>query len=359
MEIKRVKKLKIALVAPSMRNVGGQSIQAKRLFDAFSADRKIEMSFIPNDPQTAFQNVKFLRTFFTFIKFLFSLFVQVPKNDIVHIFSSGTTSYVISTLPPLFVAKLCGAKTILHYHTGEAETHLKNWKLTAKPTMKMFDEIIVPSQFLVDVFEKFDLQAKAIFNFVESEKFKFRMRNPLKPVFLSNRNFEAYYQVADVLRAFQLIRRKVPEAKLIVVGGGSEEAALRKLAVELSLANIEFTGRIEQSEMPRIYDRADVYLNSSIVDNMPLSIIEAFSCGLPVVSTGAGGIPYIVENGETGLLINKNDYRELARQAIRLLKNENLAQKIILQAFGEIGKYSWENIQNDWLKLYKRLKAND
>ncbi len=80
--------------------------------------------------------------------------------------------------------------------------------MTAKPTMKKFDEIIVPSQFLVDVFAKFDLQAEVIFNLVESENFKFRERNPLQPVFLSNRNFESHYQVSDILRAFQIIQNK-------------------------------------------------------------------------------------------------------------------------------------------------------
>lgn len=355
MENKRPQKIKVALVAPSMKEVGGQSIQAKRLLDAFSGSETVEFSFIPNNPETAFQTVKFLRTIFTSLKFWFLLFARIPQSDIVHVFSSGTTSYIISTVPPLFVSKLFGKKTVLNYHTGEAETHLKNWRLTAKPTMKMFDRIVVPSRFLVDVFAKFDLEATAIFNFVESEKFKFRARNPLEPVFLSNRNFEAHYQVADVLRAFQLIQQKIPEAKLVVAGYGSEESALKKLAAELNLANTEFIGRVEQNEMPKIYDKTDIYLNSSIVDNMPLSIIEAFSCGLPVVSTDAGGIPYIVEDGETGLLVKTNDYEALAKQAVRLLEDENLARKIIRNALEEIGKYNREKVREDWLKLYRNL----
>lgn len=359
MENEHSKKIKVALVAPSMKNVGGQSIQAKRLLDSFSGSETIELIFVPNNPESAFQTVKFLRTVFTSLKFWSSLFAKIPKIDTVHIFSSGTTSYVISTVPPLFIAKLYGRKTILNYHTGEAEAHLRDWRLTAKPTMKMFDKIIVSSQFLVDVFAKFDLQAKAIFNFVESEKFKFRVRNPLKPVFLSNRNFEAHYQVSDVLLAFQLIRQKIPEAKLIVAGYGSEEAKLKKLAAELSLANTEFIGRVEQNEMPKIYDEADVYLNSSVVDNMPLSIIEAFSCGLPVASTDAGGIPYIVENGETGLLVKTNDYKALAQQAIRLIEDKELAQNIIRRASEESKKFRRENVRDDWLKLYEKLKTND
>ncbi len=355
MENKSREKIKVALVAPSLRNIGGQSIQAKRLLEAFENDEKIEMKFIANDPPTPLPNVKFLRTIFSSVSFWRSLFAKIPETKIVHIFSSGTTSYVISTLPPLLAAKIGGKKTILHYHTGEAEEHLKKWKKTAQPTMKMFDEIIVPSQFLVDVFAKFDLRATAIFNFVESDKFVFRTRNPLQPVFLSNRNFEAHYQVGDVLRAFQLIQKEFTEAELIVAGYGSEELRLKKLAAELKLKNTTFPGRVEQEQMAKIYDQADIYLNSSIVDNMPLSIIEAFSCGLPVVSTNAGGIPYICESGETALLIEKNDYRALARAALELLKDNELAQKIIGQARREVGKYARESVRGEWSAIYQKI----
>lgn len=357
--MKNLNKIKALLIAPPLKLVGGQSIQAKRLVEAFDNDERLQIEFLTNHPETPFENIKFLRTIFSSLKFWFQLFGKIPKTDVVHIFSSGTTSYIISTLPPLFAAKLFGQKTILHYHTGEAEEHLKNWKMTAKPTMKMFDEIIVPSQFLVEVFAKFDLEAKAIFNFVRSDKFIFRERDPLQPVFLSNRNFEAHYNISDVLRAFQLIQRRIPEAKLIVAGGGSEENRLKNLAGELELKNVEFTGRIENDEMPGIYDRADIYLNASIVDNMPLSFIEAFSCGLPIVSYATGGIPFICESGETALLVEKNDYESLAREATRLIENNDLAQKIIAKARTNCVKYSWENVHGLWLSIYRKLTSTE
>ncbi len=349
------KKIKVALIAPSMKIVGGQSIQAKRLLDAFADDEKIEFEYIPNNPPAPFQNVKFLRTISTSIKFWLLLFQLIPQADIVHVFSAGTTSYIISTLPPLFVAKIFGVKTMLNYHNGAAENHLKKWKRTAKPTMKTFDAIVAPSDFLVDVFAKFDLRATSIFNFVESNEFVFRERKPLKPVFLSNRNFEPHYRVADVLRAFRVIQNRFPEARLLIAGYGSEEEKLKKLAAQLKLENAEFLGKIENKEMPEIYDKADVYLNASVVDNMPLSIIEAFSCGLAVVSTGAGGIPYICENGKTGLLVEKEDYENLARAAIRLIEDDELAQKIIGAARRECEKYSMENARGRWIEIYQKL----
>jgi glycosyltransferase involved in cell wall biosynthesis len=350
-------KLKIALVAPSLKNIGGQSIQAQRLIDAFAADENVKIEFVPNDPDAPFQNVKFLRTVSTSIAYWLALFKKIPAVTIVHIFSSGTTSYIISTLPALLAAKIFGKKTILHYHTGEAETHLKKWRLTARPTMKLFDEIVVPSEYLVEVFARFALPAKAIYNFIESERFAFRARNPLHPFFLSNRNFEVHYQVGDVLRAFQLIQNKFPAAKLLIAGYGSEEANLKTLAAELNLKNTEFTGRIDNAAMPEIYDRADVYLNSSIVDNMPLSFIEAFACGLPVVSTDAGGIKYICEHEKTALLVEKNDYRSLAQQAVRLLENNELAQKIIANARRNCVKYSRESACDEWLDTYRNLSS--
>lgn len=358
MKNKRSEKIRVLLVAPSMRVVGGQSIQARRLLDAFAADEEVELAFVPNNPETIFEPVKGLRTVFASFKFWRALAGGVGRADVVHVFSSGTTSYLISTLPALLAAGIFRRKTILHYHTGEAETHLAEWKRTARPTMKKFDEIVVPSGFLADVFARFDLRARTIFNFVEPEKFRFRRRDPLKPVFLSNRNFEAHYQVADVLRAFRLIRDRFPEARLLVAGSGSEEASLKKLAADLKLENTEFLGKIENEKMPQVYDRADVYLNASVVDNMPLSIIEAFSCGLPVVTTDAGGIPYICEDGETALLVEKKDHEALARAAVRLFEDRALAQKIVRAARLECEKYSPENVRRQWLEIYRKTRRS-
>lgn len=348
-------KIIIALVAPSTRQLGGQSIQAQSLVNAFASDREIEFDFIPNNPAAFGHNVKYFRTVSTSLKFWSSLLRRIKQADLVHVFSSGTTSYLISTLPPLVAAKMFGVKIILHYHTGEAEEHLRDWKLTAAPTMRKFDEIIVPSQFLVNVFGEFGLPARAIYNFVETEKFKFRPRENLRPIFLSNRNFEAHYQVSDILQAFRLIQEKYAEASLIVAGCGSEETKLKNLTGELKLENVEFVGRVEPNEMPKLYDRADIYLNASVVDNMPLSIIEAYSCGLPVVTTDAGGISFILENEKTGLMVAKSDYRELANAAIRLLENQDLAQTITNNALEYCQNFTREKVRAEWRNLYVNL----
>lgn len=346
------KKIRVLIISPSMRVIGGQSVQSQRLQETFETDEKIELEFLPNDPKNIFQNVKFLRTIFTSLKFWFLLLTNLYKFDVAHIFSSGGTSYIISTLSPLLFAKLYGVKAVLNYHSGELENHIESWKKTALPTMKKFDRIVVPSEFLVDVFAKYDLNAKAVFNFADSEKFRFSERKTLRPIFVSNRNFEAHYNVEDCLRAFQIVQKKMPEAELVVAGFGSGEMKLKKLAQDLRLENVAFAGKIPNAEMPKLLEKADVYLNTSIVDNMPLSLIEAFAAGTLVISYATGGIPYIVENDKTGLLVETGDFQTLAQKAIFALENQNAAREIIINARNEVEKYNRESIKKDWLNFY-------
>jgi len=206
------------------------------------------------------------------------------------------------------------------------------------------------------VFKQFNLKARAVFNFVDTERFRFRPRARLRPVFLANRNLEPMYNVGCILRAFAIIQQRFPEARLTVAGDGSQREQLQKLARELNLRGVEFVGRVAPEQMHDLCDRADIYLNSSNIDNMPGSIIEAFASGLPVVTTEAGGIPYIVTDEQTGLLVRCGDHERMAERAIRLLEDKQLASRITARAREECRRYKWDAVKSDWLNLYRSLE---
>ncbi|MBA2620612.1 MAG: glycosyltransferase family 4 protein [Acidobacteria bacterium] len=353
------KPLKVLMIAPALPIIGGQTVQAARLLEKFYEEPGVQVDLQPINPQFApgLQKIKYLRTILTSGKYISDLFVKIPRYDVIHIFSASYYSFLLAPTPAVLIARFFGKKTILNYRSGEAADHLQTWKRTAIPTIRLFDAVVAPSGYLVDVFAGFGLKSQTIFNFVNTERYRFRERKPLRPVFLSNRNFESHYNVACTLRAFALIRKDVPEAQLVVAGDGPEKDKLHRLAEELKLRNIEFLGAVAPEKMPEVYARADIYLNSPSIDNMPNSIIEAFSCGLPVVSTNAGGIPYIVENEKTGLLVDVNDCEALARAALKILESGETAQEIIREARRECVKYTWENVRGEWLKIYRDLAA--
>jgi len=354
------RRVSVLIVAPSLGILGGQAVQASRLLARFRAEPSLEVSFLPVNPRLPgffgrLQEVRYLRTVLTSLAYVALLVRRVRAFDVVHVFSASYFSFVLAPTPAILIAKLYGKKVVLNYRSGEAADHLRRWRRTAIPTVRLADEVAVPSNYLVDVFARFGLHACSIHNFVETDCFRFRARRPLRPVFLSNRNLESLYNVNCILRAFAIIQRRFPAASLTVAGDGGERAALEQLARELDLKNTTFIGRVEQSRMPELYERADIYLNSSNIDNMPGSLIEAYAAGLPVVTTDAGGIPYILTHEETGLMVRRGDHEALARSAMRLLEDDELAMRITTNARAACRKYSWAAVREEWLKLYFAL----
>jgi glycosyltransferase involved in cell wall biosynthesis len=205
------------------------------------------------------------------------------------------------------------------------------------------------------VFAEHGLQARVIPNNVDLGHFKYRAREPIRPRIVSTRNFEAHYDVATTLRAFALVQRRHPDAELTLVGGGSMEGGLKQLAADLRLANVTFVGRVSPEEIWKYYAAADIYLQTPVVDNMPLSVLEAFASGLPVVSTRVGGVPAMLKDGVHGLLAPPRDHEAVARQVIRLLEEPGLGLSLAEAAHRTCGAYTWEAVGPQWLSLYRDL----
>lgn len=358
------KKVRVLIAAPSLEILGGQSRQAVRLMEGLKREADLEIGFLPHNPRLpgflrALQKVKYVRTVSTTLFYVMLLLLRVRKYDIIHVFSASYYSYSLSAAPALFIAWLFGKKSILNYRSGEAEDHLATWK-TAVPSIRMADQIVVPSGYLVDVFARFGLRARAINNIVELDRFTFRERSPLRPIFLTSRLLEPLYNVPCVLRAFAIIQQAYPEAKLTVAADGFLRAELEQLARDLNLRNCEFIGFVGFDDMPSLYDAADIYLSATSIDNMPSSITESMACGLNVVTTdGGGAIPYIMTHEVTGLIVNRDDHEALAREALRLLNDNDFALELAHNAHQASKKFTWPYIRDEWLDLYRKLSEKN
>jgi glycosyltransferase involved in cell wall biosynthesis len=163
--------------------------------------------------------------------------------------------------------------------------------------------------------------------------------------------------VDNTLRAFALLHGQCADAELTVAGGGSEESNLRMLAQRLGVGGIHFAGRVAPDAMPQLYDRADVFVNSSTIDNQPLSVLEAFATGVPVVTTPTGGIASMVRDGETGSIVAANDPAAMARAVDTLLSHPARARAMAQRAHDELRSYSWRVAREQWARTYRGAEA--
>ncbi len=294
---------------------------------------------------------KYLRTLITLVLYLPRLGAGIFRADVLHIFTPGYLAFYLAPVPALVLARLLGKRAILNYHDGRGAHHLAHWPVS-RALMRLAHTIVVPSDYLVDVFDRFGLCAKRIHNVADPQSLPFRYRPNPRPVFLHNRGLAPEYNPACTLRAFAIIQQRYPEARLTVAHDGPLRRELEALAELLHLRHTQFVGSVSRGRMEVLYDTADIYLMSPNADNMPLSLLECFAAGLPVVSSNVGGIPNMVEDQITGLLFPPGDHRAMAACALRLLEEPGLATRLAERAHLQCSAYSWSRIGPQWVAIY-------
>ena len=360
--VRPTRPIRVCIMAPSLDIFGGQARQAVRLMTGLRSEPTLDISFIPHNPRLPgplrlLQRIKYVRTIVTSLAYWLLLLARVWRYDVIHVFSASYYSYLFCCMPAILIGRMYQVKVLVDYRSGEAEDHLRNWKLTAVPVLRRADMIVVSSGYLQSVFAQFGLRTRTIVDIVELDTFAFRERKPLRPVFLTSRLHEPLYNVPCVLRAFALIQERIPEATLTVAGDGWMRPQLEELARDLQLRNTTFVGRVDFARMPALYDAADIYLTATDLDNMPGSVIECLSCGVAVVTTDAGGVPYLVTHEQTALIVPRNDHRAMAASAIRLLEDPELALRLTRAGRESARQFTWPAVRPKWMKAYRELSG--
>ena len=348
--------LRIALVAPSLDILGGQGVQAKTLAEQLAAEG-YDVDFIPVNPGFPaglrwLRRLRFLRTALNQALYLASL-RRLRRCDVVHVFAASYWSFLLAAAPAIAAGRRLGKRVVLNYHSGEADDHLARWGRRVHPWLRAAHDIVVPSEYLREVFAKHGYRTRVVRNAVDLSRFRYRERSPLRPRLLSTRNLESHYCVSTTIEAFAVLKKRHPHATLTVAGSGSEERRLRSLARERCGSGVEFLGRVEPSGIPPLYESCDIYVNASVIDNQPLSLLEAFAAGLPVVSTPSGDIAAMVRGGEMGLLVPPRDPASIAGAVELLLDRPDRALRLAQRARQGVEAHSWPQVRNAWAAVYE------
>jgi glycosyltransferase involved in cell wall biosynthesis len=301
------------------------------------------------------ERVRGVRALFRLVPYLRALWRCAGRVDVLHVMANSGWAWHFFAAPAVWVAALRGRPAIVNYRGGEADRFLERQFRWVRPTLSRARNVIVPSGFLRDVFGRRGVHAEIVPNIVDLVRFRPSEPRPGRLHVLVARNLEDIYDIPTALRAFARVRAAHAHARLTVAGSGPQRAALERLCADLGIADaVAFTGRVDNERMADLYRDADVLLNPALVDNMPNSLLEGMASGVPIVSTNVGGVPYLVEQERTALLVAPGDFAAMADAALRVVEDPRLAASLRTAGLEAVQRYAWPNVREALFAAYAR-----
>jgi phenylacetate-CoA ligase len=353
--------LRIALVGPLPPPFGGMANQTQQLTTLLEAGgARVQLVAVnpPYKPKMV-GNIKVLRAIFRLTGYVRRLWVSADQVDLFHVMANSGWSWHLHAAPAIWIARIKRKPVIVNYRGGDADNFFARQMRIVSFSLSMADAIIVPSNYLAGIFKKYGFSTQIVPNIIDLSRFvpgSAVKSTQGSPIFLVARNLEMIYDNANALRAFAIIRQTYSDARLLIAGSGSERGTLEQLTQQLGLsASVQFTGRIDNVAMAALIPTCDIILNPSLVDNMPISILEALACAVPVVSTNVGGIPDLLQHGVTALLVGPADPKAMAQAALSLLTAPARARRIATAGHAFVQQFSWNYIAPQLLAQYRQI----
>lgn len=280
------------------------------------------------------------------------------RNDIdimmLQVFSGP--SFVVEDAAS-WLGKRFGHCIIMTLRGGAMPEFMARFPKWTKRVLSRADAIITPSEYLAQAIVPYGFRSEVISNVIDLPVYPYRHRPAVEPRLFWMRSFHEIYNPEMALRVLMRVRSIFPETSLTMAGSDKGiEKDIRRLADHLGLnGSIRFCGFLEMQGKLREGDAADIYINTNRIDNMPVGVVEACALGLPVVATNVGGVPYLLKDGETGLLVSDNDDQAMAASIIRLLQDRDLASRLSANGRLLAERCSWKTVRSQWEDLFKRV----
>ena len=350
----------VGLVGPLPPPSGGMANQTKQLARLLSEEgMRVQVVQVNRDYRPRWiGSVKGVRAIARLLPYLVALWRATGRVDLVHVMANSGWSWYLFAAPAIWIARLRRRPVIVNYRGGEADAFFSRSFKRVRTTLNKASAIVVPSAFLHSVFERWGYCAVVVPNIIDLSRFRAAEKRPDGNQVQSlhivvTRNLEPIYDIPTALRVLARVRSRWPDARMTVAGSGPESARLAQLAQDLGIAEaVTFAGRVDNEHMAELYQRADIMLNTSLADNMPISFLEALASGVPIVSTDVGGIPYLVRDGEQALLAPAADDEALAARVEQLWLDPQLRGRLQRTGLELVGQFEWTRVRGALLKAY-------
>lgn len=274
------------------------------------------------------------------------------KVDVVLIDTYSTQNFYYAVC----VAKICRFFKVPYIpilHGGNLPNRLiKNPQLTKK-LFQGAKTNVAPSNYLLEAFKKEGYNnLNYIPNSIEIKNYTFQLRKEIKVKLLWVRSFATLYNPMLAIEIVEKLLQNNIEVELCMVGPEKDGSLLacKQIAIQKKMP-ITFTGLLSKNEWISISKEYDIFINTTNLDNTPISVIEAMALGLPVISTNVGGLPYLINDKKTGILVPPNDVDVFIKAITDLLNNPDKAQTLAKNARTLVESFDWEKVKEKWVEV--------
>ncbi|HET7451547.1 MAG TPA: glycosyltransferase family 4 protein [Thermoanaerobaculia bacterium] len=254
-----------------------------------------------------------------------------------------------------------GKPHVLTLHGGNLPAFARRWPGRVRRLLAGADAVTSPSTYLARALASYRPDVRVIPNPLEAARYPFRLRAAPRPRLVWLRAFHRIYRPELAPAVLAAVAARHPDATLTMIGpdkGDGSLAGTRAAAEALGVADrVTIRGGIGKSEVPRALGDAEIFLNTTDVDNTPVSVLEAMASGLCVVTTDAGGIPDLARDGETALVVPRGDAGALASAVLRLVGDATLSARISRGGRAKAEEGDRARVLGEWRDLLGSLTA--
>lgn len=270
----------------------------------------------------------------------------------IDVFSGPAFAWAEATA---FAVRRLGKPVVLTLHGGSLPSFASRWPGRVRQLLKSAAVVTVPSRFLLEQMRPYRSDLRLLANPVDLQVFRGRTRTTASPRLIWVRSLHDIYDPVAAVRVLAEVAAVDAGTHLTMVGpdkGDGSRTAVMDEAKRLGVVNrLELTGRLERAKVSALLDQHDIFLNTTRVDNTPLSVIEAMACGLCVVSTDVGGLPYLLTDERTALLVPTGDVAAMVSAVRRLLAESDLVAHLSSEAQRVAAEFDWARVLPEWLQL--------
>jgi len=292
------------------------------------------------------------------IDMLWTIFSRRQSYDIALVDVFSGAAFIWSEMAARLLKHL-KKPFVLNLRGGNLPEFSRKFSLRVEKTLESANRVISPSAYLQEQLKGLRGDIAVIPNPLDIETYPYRRRAEVKPDLVWVRAFHDIYNPSLAPKVLNLLMEKWPGVQLTMVGPDKGDGSLERMVAEAQslgvIDRIKVIGGVPREEVPQFLEAGEVFINSTNIDNTPLSVIEAMACGLPIVTTNVGGIPWLVEDGVDGLLVPPDDPEVMAEAVERILKAPDLAGKLSQNARQIAEGFDWSLVLPKWENLFTKI----